>query len=187
MKKILSFLGLSTRSTELNLLSQIDNLKKEKESLDLILAKQEDCGLFVPEMTYQEYIIGKETQKNGFFDSKLHSAYYDVYHQNQHEAFKVRKLCKEPHLLHAFLLEFSSFDWESVRAYMAEVNWTWGRTHGVTPTIEQLKECVITLIPEDGYEHLTNKHSSGGFEVSLFYKGNEAICKIWFDKKLAYC
>ena len=79
--------------------------------------------------------------------------------------------------------EFGSFDWESIRLYMEENEWFW-KDKSVSPTIEEMKDCVITLIPESNFDYIGNAISSGGFKVTLYYDENgKAICKIEFEKK----
>ena len=65
---------------------------------------------------------------------------------------------------------------------MKSVDWFWSKKFE-SPTIEELKDCVITLIPDDNFDYVGNGVSSGGFTVSLYYNENgEAVCKIKFNK-----
>jgi hypothetical protein len=65
---------------------------------------------------------------------------------------------------------------------MKSVNWFWS-DNKISPTIKELKDCVITLIPENNFDWVGNGVSSGGFKVTLYYNENgEAVCKIEFNK-----
>jgi hypothetical protein len=77
--------------------------------------------------------------------------------------------------------EFGSFDWESVRLYMEETSWFWS-DNMEAPTIEEMKDCVITLVPESNFDSIGNAVSSGGFKVTLYYEDCNSICKIEFNK-----
>ncbi len=137
-----------------------------------------------PEMTYQEYrkSIGSNDSISTHLGKQNWNDYYNKYHRDQHIAFKIRSLTKHPHLLVAFLNEFSSFDWVDVMNYMKSVNWMWSDNE-CTPTIKELKDCVITLIPEDDYDNINNCIMSGGFEVFLYYLNGKSVCNIKFNKK----
>lgn len=185
MKKILKYFGLSLKSDYDSLIKVNKQLENEIREKDEVLNSLETFENFKPEVSYNNYV---EQHNNGgknkyCFNSKLFQEFYDKYHRKQHQAFIIKKLAhKDPNMLNVFLMEFSNFDWESVHNYMKEVGWKW-RHQENSPTIEELKNCVITLInfdfkPNSGME-------SGGFKVNLGYKeGDIPFCKIEFDKKI---
>ena len=173
---ILRSIGLARLST----LNEVEKRNREYLKLisDLTKAVAEYENIPEPTVDFKNY---KPEEHGNSFNDKLFDEWYSLYRRNQYEAFKIRKLCKHPHLLNVFMNEFGSFDWESVRSYMEEVNWFWGKKL-MTPTIEDLKDCVITLIPDNDFDYVGNAMSSGGFTVTLYYENCESICKITFDK-----
>lgn len=179
--KILKFFGLITL-TEYNLKVNIE--KKLNDTLaDLAQAQIDMWAQEKPAMTYQEYLKSIGTDYYTAAKTKdIWNDYYSKYHRDQYEAFKIRNLTKHPHLLNAFLNEFGSFDWVKVRDYMKSANWTWN-DHDRTPSVEELKDCVIALIPADDYDNTNNCVMSGGFYVSLYYLDGKPVCKIEFKEK----
>ena len=179
--RILNFFNLISL-TEYNL--KVDTEKKLNDSLAALTQAQINMwAQEKPKMTYDEYL--KSIGTDYFTAAKTKDVwnnYYNKYHRDQYQAFKIRNLTKHPHLLHAFLNEFGSFDWVKVRDYMKSVNWTWS-DHDLTPTIEELKDCVIGLIPCDNYDNTENDLMSGGFYVSLYYLEGKPVCKIEFKEK----
>lgn len=181
MKKLLSFFGLSLKKDlELTLKENLE-LKNSILEKDKILNSLESFDDFVPEISFDEYEKKNGGKTSLLFDSKLFSEFYDAYHRNQRQAYLIRKLAhKDYKMLHVFLMEFSSFDWNSVEKYMKEVGWTW-RDSKETPTVEMLKNAVIELINFNFSEG--SCIASGGFYLSLFYKSDgEPCCKIEFKK-----
>lgn len=176
--KILNALGLTTLSNY----REIEDRAKDYHKLisNLTLAISEYDSLPTPEVEFKDY---KSDEHGNFFNKKLFNEWYSIYRRNQYQAYKLRQLTKHPHLLNAFMNEFGSFDWESIRSYMEENEWFW-KDKSVSPTIEEMKDCVITLIPESNFDYIGNALSSGGFKVTLYYDENgKAICKIEFEKK----
>jgi hypothetical protein len=173
---ILRAFGLAKIST----LNEVEKRNREYLKLisDLTKAVAEYENMPEPTVDFKEY---KPEEHGHSFNRNLFDEWYSIFRRNQYEAFKIRQLCKHPHLLNAFMNEFGSFDWESIRAYMEETNWVWGGKL-TSPTIEDLKDTVITLIPDDDFDYVGNAVSSGGFTVSLYYEDCKAICKITFDK-----
>lgn len=160
----------------------IDNFKE----IELKYNKLFNWDLFVPELTFNEYkiLIGKENAKLGKEWSELHDKYYLKYHRNQYQSFKLRSLSLEPNMLNVFMLKFSSINWDKIAKMMKESNWHW-HDNDKSPTIDELKDCVITLIPLNRYDYIGNATSSGGFQVELYYNINkEPICNIiWNNDK----
>jgi hypothetical protein len=175
---ILRAFGLAKIST----LNEVE--KRNREYLKLISDLTKAVAEYekMPEPTVEFKNYKPELNVDGVFNQDLFDEWYSLYRRNQYEAFKMIKLCKHPHLLNAFMNEFGSFDWESVRSYMEETNWFWSKNL-TSPTIEQLKDCVITLIPEDNFDWVGNAISSAGFTVELYYNECEPVCKISFDKR----
>jgi len=177
--KILEIFGLTTlkkydeKVDELVLAIARQNIAETK--LNNVFAENKPTVEFA---TYRKELGRKEFDRE-FWDVDWY-AYYDKYHRDEYEAYKIRNLSKHPHLLNAFLCEFGSYDWNRVEAYMKKVDWKWSdKSH--TPTVEELKDAVITLIPFDGYESNKNMVQSGGFSLSLFYKEDGSpYCKIDF-------
>jgi hypothetical protein len=157
--------------------------KRNREYLKLIsdLTKVVAEYETMPEPTVEFKNYKPELNVDGVFNQDLFDEWYSLYRRNQYEAFKMIKLCKHPHLLNAFMNEFGSFYWESVSSYMEETNWFWSKNL-TSPTIEQLKDFVITLIPEGNFDYVGNAMSSGGFTVELYYEECKSICKITFNR-----
>jgi hypothetical protein len=176
-KKILNWLGLTTL-VEFN---ELNNRTNEYMKLvsDLTKAINQYEELAPPTLKYEDY---KPEQHGIGFNKELFDEWYSIYRRNQHQAHKLRKLSKHPHLLNAFMVEFGNFDWVSVRDYMEEVNWFWGNKLE-SPRIEDLMNCTIELIPDNNFDFVGNAMSSGGFTVALYYDNCEAVCKITFNKK----
>lgn len=174
---ILKAFGLTKIST----LNEVEKRNREYLKLisDLTKAVYEYEKLPEPKVEFKNY--KPELHSGVGFNQELFDEWYSLYRKNEYEAFKILKLCKHPHLLNAFMNEFSSFDWDSVCSYMEETNWFWGKNF-TSPTIEELKDCVITLIPESDFDFVGNAMSSGGFTVTLYYEECKPICKIIFDK-----
>jgi hypothetical protein len=177
-KKLLNWFWLTTLAT----LKEVENRNKEYQKLisDLTTAISQYEEKPEPSVEFSDY--KPEEKRTGFFNKELFDEWYSIYCRNQYQAFQLRQLSKHPHLLNAFMMEFSSFDWESVRSYMEETNWYWGNKL-VSPTINELKDCVITLIHSGDFDKVGSGWSSGGFTVELYYENCEAICKIKFDKE----
>jgi hypothetical protein len=133
--------------------------------------------------TYKEL---KGEKKRFSFNSELFHEFYNLYHRNQRQAYLIRKLAhKDYKMLHVFLMEFSSFDWEDIQKHMEEVGWKWYNSKE-TPTIEMLKNAVIELISFD-FNKIGNVES-GGFSVGLYYtEEGEPFCEIKFDKEGHLC
>lgn len=182
MKKVLNFFGLSLKKDLELILKENLELKNSILEKDKILNSLESFDDFVPEISFKEYEKTKNRKSDLAWDSELFHEFYNIYHKNQRQAYLIRKLAhKDYKMLHVFLMEFSSFDWNDVKEYMEKVNWTWGDFKKV-PTIEMLKNAVIELINFKFSED--SCISSGGFYVSLFYKEDgEPFCKIEFKKK----
>ena len=65
---------------------------------------------------------------------------------------------------------------------MKKENWTY-QDRVEIPTVSELKDMVITLIPDNDFDYIGNAWSSGGFKVSLYYdEYNNPVCKIEFNK-----
>jgi hypothetical protein len=176
--KILNWFGLTTLSNYREIEDRATDYHKLISDLTLAIAEYDNQPK--PEVEYIDYKIDKKSKVG--FDRELFNKWYSIYCRNQHQAYKIRLLTKHPHLLNAFMVEFGSVDWESVSSYMKSVNWFWS-DNKTSPTIKELKDCVITLIPENNFDWVGNGISSGGFKVSLYYNENgEAVCKIEFNK-----
>jgi hypothetical protein len=176
--KFLSLFGLTTLSNYREIEDRAKEYHKLISDLTLAIAEYEDKPK--PSIEYSDY--KKTKQSKSGFDSELWNEWYSIYCRNQYAAYKIRQLTKHPHLFIAFMNEFGSFDWESTYSYMKSVDWFWSKKFE-SPTIEELKDCVITLIPDDNFDYVGNGVSSGGFTVSLYYNENgEAVCKIKFNK-----
>lgn len=192
---ILNFFGLTTlKNQAAELKKVIDSTATELAEKELVykkLVEEELCykKLFDWKLKQNEILSFEDyCTNNGIDRSRLDKnwndtfhSYYDKYNRKPYQSYKIINLCKHPDLLNSFLLSFSSFDWEKIEKYMASVNWCWSDKK-TTPTISDLKDCVITLIPTDGFEEENNTISTGGFSVNLHYKDGEAICKITFEK-----
>jgi len=81
---------------------------------------------------------------------------------------------------------FEQFDFERVEKYMKSVNWTWN-DRSSTPTIKELKSCVLNLVSEivdkNKIIHNPSTISTGGFSVSLYFINNiPSKIKIEFSK-----
>lgn len=199
MKNILNKIGLTTLKSQaetvnylLDIEKRLDSENKEKDEtiheLKLNYNKLFNWDLFVPELSFKEYqiLVGKEKLPLGKEWSELHNEYYDKYCRSQYQAFILRSLSLEPYMLTAFILKFSHVNWQKIADIMKESNWCWS-SKDRTPTIDELKDCVITLIPLNSYNSVGNSISSGGFEVSLYYNENkEPICNITFDGQTYY-
>lgn len=138
---------------------------------------------FVPELSFKEYQIleGKENLPLGKEWSKLHDEYYDKYCRCQYQAFMLRSLSLEPYMLNAFMMKFSQVDWQKIAEVMKDSNWCWNDKDR-TPTIDEIKDRVITLLPLRDYDSVDNGRSSGGFDVTLYYNENkEPVFDIIFD------
>lgn len=150
-------------------ISEIEKIRQE-------IADGDDFKKFVPSKGYNEV----------YPDDKSHyhwNEYWRDYYRDYHIAYKLRILSKKaPVLLNAFLNAFSSYDWEKTRAYMESVNWTWHDSK-TSPTIEDLKYCVISLLPENDFTYTDSGISSGGFEVILGYGEDKAVCEIKFSNQ----
>lgn len=182
----LNSIGLDLLSNRKETEVVVNDLIKSQEQLDLKYKKLFDWTLYEKELkTFMDW----RKEKNIKIDTldiewhKVFNSWYNTFRRNEYQAFKIRSLSMHPDLLNAFLLQFSSFDYEDVRKYMEEVNWFWNDGEK-TPTIEELKDCVINLIPLIGYENENCGVMSGGFTVKLCYKNNKAFCEILFDKNL---
>ncbi len=182
MKKILNILGLSLKKDFDLIVKKNEELNKSIVEKDKILNNIESFDNFVPEIKYETYRKLKGEKKQFLFNSELFYEYYNLYHRNQRQAFLIRKLAhKDYKMLHVFLMEFSSFDWEDVQKHMKEVGWTWHDSK-TTPTIEMLKNTVIELISFD-FNKIGNAET-GGFSVGLYYtEEGEPFCEIKFNKK----
>jgi hypothetical protein len=182
MKKVLNFFGLSLKKDlELTLKENLE-LKNSILEKDKILNSLESFDDFVPEVNFKEYEKTKSGKIGLSWDSELFHEFYNIYHRNQRQAYLIRKLAhKDYKMLHVFLMEFSSFDWNSTKKYMEEIGWTWNNSKE-SPTVEMLKNAVIELINFNFSEG--SCILSGGFYLSLFYKSDgEPFCKIEFKKK----
>ena len=174
--KFLNWFGLTTLTTY----REIEDRAKDYHKLivDLTAAIAEYETKPKADVEYRDY---KPNEHGSSFNKKLFDEWYSIYCRHQYEAYKLRQLSKHPHLLNAFMNEFGSFDWESVRLYMEETSWFWS-DNTEAPTIEEMKDCVITLIPENNFDTIGNAVSSGGFKVTLYYEDCNSICKIEFNK-----
>ena len=184
--KILSWFGLTTLA-RLNAVETRNNeyLKLMSDLTKALAAYEKYENKPEPEVEFINYRNPEKQTKTSGFDNELFAEWYDIYCRNQYQAYKIRKLTRHPHLLVAFLNEFSSFDWESVRKYMEEVNWGYGELQ-VVPTVERLKDCVITLLPDDESHYLySGEIASGGFYVDVYYEEDtcKAVCTIKFKKE----
>ena len=176
--KVLNWLGLTTLLNYLEIEDRAKEYHKLISDLTLAISEYEDKPK--PTIEYSDYKKDKHSEIG--FDVQLWDEWYSKHCRNQYVAYKMRQLTKNPHLFMAFMNEFGSFDWESPYSYMKSVDWFWSRK-SESPTIEELKDCVITLIPDGDFNHVDNGLSSGGFTVSLYYNENsEAVCKIKFNK-----
>lgn len=176
--KILNWFGLTTLTTYREMEDRATDYHKLISSLTSAIAEYEDKPK--PQVEFLEF--KKDEQSKYKFDKHLFDEWYSIYCRNQYQAYKIRQLTKHPHLLNAFMVEFGSFDWDSVSKYMEETNWFWN-DKGRTPTLDELKDCVITLIPDGSFDYVGNALSSGGFKVTLYYDGEcKPVCKIEFDK-----
>lgn len=176
--KFLNWFGLTTLSTY----REIEDRAKDYHKLicDLTIGIAEYESKLKPEVEFVDY---KSDERDGSeFNKKLFDEWYSIYCKNQYQAYKIRQLIKHPHLLNAFMNEFSSFNWSDIYLYMEENKWFWDDGDKI-PTIEELKDCVITLIPENDFNYIGNNSSNAGFKVILYYNvDGEAICKIEFKK-----
>ena len=195
---ILNFFGLTTlkdQADTVNHLLQIERELDEKRKAaeeELYRLKQKDNNLFNWDIISGK-IISYEDYKNennilpGRFDNVIWRHYYDKTHRNPHQAYKMRLLTLNPDMLNAFMTAFAAFNWQEVADYMERTNWFWSDRKR-SPTVQELQDCVITLLPnniEELKDHTKESGwSSGGFEVCLFYKDNKATCKIKFDKTI---
>jgi hypothetical protein len=182
MKKVLNFFGLSLKKDFDLVLKKNEELNKSIMEKDVFLNSLESFDNFVPEIDFETYKELKGEKKRFSFNSELFHEFYNLYHRNQRQAYLIRKLAhKDYKMLHVFLMEFSSFDWEDVQKHMEEVGWKWHNSKE-TPTIEMLKNAVIELISFDFNK--IGDVQSGGFSVGLYYtEEGEPFCKIKFDKK----
>jgi len=105
---------------------------------------------------------------------------YDIEYWKFIDKMKIRDLLED-------VLE--RFDFKGVESYMKVVNWTW-QDQKKTPTIKNLKSCVIGLIGSicehrnSNSVHNPSKSSTGGFEVSLYFINDTPIkIKTEFQKK----
>jgi hypothetical protein len=175
--KFLNWFGLTTLTTYREMEDRAKDYHKLISDLTAAIAEYESKPKSTVE--YKDY---KPYEHGSSFNKKLFDEWYSIYCKNQYQAYKLRQLSKHPHLLNAFMNEFGSFDWESIHLHMEENNWFW-HDNSVSPTIEEMKDCVITLIPENRFDTIGNAVSSGGFTVSLYYDENcNSICKIEFKK-----
>ncbi len=176
--KILNWFGLTTLSNYREIEDRATDYHKLISDLTSAIAEYDYQPK--PQVEYNDYKIDKPSKIG--FDRELFNEWYSIYCRNQHQAYKIRLLTKHPHLLNAFMVEFGSFDWESISSYMKSIDWFWS-DNKISPTIKELKDCVITLIPDGNFDYVGNGASSGGFTVSLYYNENdEAVCKIKFNK-----
>lgn len=179
--KILNALGLTTLSNYREIEDRAKDYQKLISNLTLAIAEYETKP--TPEIEFKDY---KSDEHGNRFNKKLFDEWYSMYCRNQYGAYKLRQLTKHPHLLYAFMNEFGSFDWESIRSYMEENDWFW-KDNSASPTIEEMKDCVITLIPESNFDCIGNAVSSGGFIVKLYYdESGKSICNINFNKNGKY-
>jgi len=175
--KFLNWFGLTTLTTYREMEDRAKDYHKLISDLTAAIAEYE--GKPKADVEYLDY---KPNEHGSSFNKKLFDEWYSIYCKNQYQGYKLRQLSKHPHLLNAFMNEFGSFDWESIILHMEENNWFWS-DNSVAPTIEELKDCVITLIPENRFDTIGNAVSSGGFTVSLYYGEDcNSICKIKFNK-----
>ena len=185
---ILNFFGLTTLKNQTNELQKLTDLNTSLKS-ELDNSKLEYDKLFDFKLKEKDIIDFETFCSNNNIDqlkisgskkwSEIFYLYYAKYRRNEYQAYKIRTLCQEPDLLNAFLLEFSSFNWQEVEQYMKSVNWHW-KDNDRTPTIDELKDCVITLLTTDYISD--GACSSGGFYLYLYYKEKLPICKIFFKK-----
>jgi hypothetical protein len=138
---------------------------------------------FKPERTYQEFCIlsGKEKHVTNTFWSE----YWNKYYRPKEIATHIHKLALEPLLLREFLYQFAAFDWAGTAKFMKETKWCY-QNNKTSPTISELQAAVIVILPYDNFGSENNTISSGGFSVTLYYDENKPVCKIEFDKSLAY-
>jgi hypothetical protein len=181
--KFLSWFNLTTLSNYSEIEERAKDYKKLISTLslavsELTLALEHYESKPKPEVEFKDF---KNDVYGERYSAEKFDEWYSIYQRNQYAAYKIRLLSNHPHLLIAFLNEFSSFDWEKVRSHMHKTKWFWGRKKE-SPTIDELKDCVITLIPENDFDNQLNAISSGGFTVSLYYDENKnAVCKINFE------
>lgn len=169
LQKILKFFGLTT----------LKNLKIEQDKNQLLIEENQqlkqqynnlfDFDCFKPKITYAQYC--NELNTNPQLNKKLWNDYWDLYYKDNETAFKLRKLSLEPKLLSEFLYKFSNFHWSQVYVIMKNMNWKW-RDSENTPTISELKDCVISLIDTSDYT-LNGYVESGGFKVKVCYDENQ--------------
>ena len=184
--KILKWFGLTTLSSLNdieNKFNEVDTRNKEYQKLisDLTKVISEYDEIPKPSVEYADY---KKDERNNRYNKEIFYEWYSIYLSNQYAAFKLRRLSKHPHLLKAFMVAIGTFNWESVRLHMEETKWCWN-DKTVSPTIDELIDCVITLIPENGFDS-PNGVSSGGFTVKLYYENEKPICNITFNATLKY-
>jgi hypothetical protein len=156
---------------------------KDLELLTIEYDKLFNHDLFKPEIEFTEYLksLGKENLKISTEWNMLHDEYYNKYYKCQYQANRLRILSLEPKLLTAFLNEFSSIDYQKIHDYMVNVNWTY-KSRDKLPTIDELKDTIISLIPTKDYYSENNEISTGGFSVNLYYdKDKNPVCKIIFS------
>jgi hypothetical protein len=188
---ILNFLGLTTLKNQAAELKKVidSNATTITELTEKELAYKK---LFDWELKEKDLIDFKTYCLNNNIDQlkldngkwkEVFDLYYATCRMHEYQAYKIMTLCKEPDLLNAFLLEFSSFNWVEVEQYMKSVNWYW-KDNKRTPTIDELKDCVITLLNTDYVSD--GACMSGGFHLYLYYKDKLPICKILFEKEDGY-
>lgn len=176
--KILNWFGLTTLTTYREIEDRAKDYHKLISNLTSALAEYENKP--TPSLEFTEFKKDKPSDEKF---KVLFDEWYSIYCRNQYQAYKIRQLTKHPHLLNAFMLEFSSFDWNSVSEYMEKTNWFWNDNDRI-PTLAELKDCVITLIPDGSFDHVGNALSSGGFKVALYYDNDcNPVCKIEFKKE----
>ena len=90
----------------LNEIEELKNLFKEPVNISFEVFKKEN---------------GIENIKTGDWN-RVFNEYYDLHCRKQYQAYRLRKLSLDPHILNVFMNKFASFDWESVRSYMEKLN-----------------------------------------------------------------
>ena len=176
--KILNWFGLTTLSTYREIEDRATDYHRLISDLTSAIAEYESKPK--PDIEFSEYKKDKQSELR--FDKHLFDEWYSIYCRNQYAAYKMRQLTKHPHLFMAFMNTFSSFKWESNVRQMKKENWTY-QDRVEIPTVSELKDMVITLIPDNDFDYIGNAWSSGGFKVSLYYdEYNNPVCKIEFNK-----
>jgi len=128
---------------------------------------------------YQEKYTDKDRNENwhNYWETYLEPL-YEIEYWKLIDKVNIRDLLED-------IIE--RFDFETVENHMKSVNWTW-QDRKTTPTIKNLKSCVLSLIggicEKSTFTYNPSTSSTGGFYVSLFLINNKPYkIKVEFKKQ----